>query len=83
VVEKVFEKRFGLKEKTLLPLHPAAEIKRVSSWKKGGRKKGVGKGILEEITGLKREKKNFKKKFGWNEKKPLPLQPERRVREDR
>jgi hypothetical protein len=60
-------------------LHPAAEIKRVVLGKRGGVREVTGDGYGTE----KRLEKNFEKKFGWNEKKPLPLQPERRVRESR
>ena len=60
-VGKVFEKRFGGNEKTLLPLHPAAEIKRVSSWKKW-EERGVEKGSSSGRSGLKKSfKKTFKK----------------------
>ena len=40
-------------------------------------------GVEEVLRTEKRLEKNFQKKFGWNKKKPLPLQPERRVRESR
>jgi hypothetical protein len=65
-VEKVFEKRFGLKEKTLLPLHPAAEIKRVSSWKSGVGKRSREGVIFGGGTGLKRGEKKLSKKV-WME----------------
>lgn len=56
-VGKVFEKRFGGNEKTLLPLHPAAEIKRDSSWKKGVVRDVTGDGYGTE----KRVQKTLKK----------------------